>query len=157
MSYYYLSYHDRDLDFVEDMLLPVIEDSGYPETKTREDIDRFGNPDKAINSLINRSYGVILIVSRHSMKSEDVLFEWGYAQYIDKPIIPIMVESPEVIGPDGRLKVIYNVHEKLSRLNWHNFSDENHIEWGSLKHTLLSLAVNAKDPVTTVSMPAYQD
>jgi|GEM_PF-3215429 len=157
MSYYYLSYHDRDLDFVEDMLLPVIEAGDYPDTMTRHDIDRYQNIDKGISSAINRSFGVILIVSRHAMKSEDVKFEWGYAHYINKPIIPIMVESPEVIDGNGRLKVVYEVHEKLSRLSWFNFSDTNHLEWGGLKHTLLSLAVNAEEPVTTVTMPAYQD
>lgn len=157
MSYYYLSYHDRDLDFVEDHLLPAIETTEFGETMTRHDIDPYANADKAINSAVNRSYGVVLIVSRHSMKSEDVKFEWGYAHYINKPIIPIMIESPEVIDADGSLKVIYRVHEKLSRLNWFNFSDENHREWGSLKHALLSLAINAKEPVTTVTMPAYID
>lgn len=157
MSYYYLSYHDRDTDFVEDMLLPEIENSEYSETMSVHDIDPYSDMDKEINSAINRSFALILVVSRHSMKSQDNLYEWGYAHYINKPIIPIMVESPEVIGEDGRLKVVYNVHEKLARLKWFNFSDSSHMEWGGFKHTLLSLAVNAKDPDTTVSMPAYVD
>ena len=133
MSYYYLSYHDRDLDFVEDELLPVIQSSEYPDTMSIRDIDPYSNKDKEINSAINRAFAVILVVSRHSMKSEDNLYEGGYAHYINKPIIPVMVESPEVIGADGKLKVVYNVHEKLSRLKWFNFSDENHMEWGGFK------------------------
>jgi len=156
MSFYFLSHHDRDTDFVEETLLPELQKSHLGSVMTRYEAEQDPEMTKGVSSAINRSYGVILVVSKHAMKSEDVKYEWAYAHYIEKPIIPVMVEAPEVIGTDGKLKVVYEVHEKLARLNWYNFSDDNHYEWDGFKHALASIATTSKSPVTTATMEAYQ-
>lgn len=153
MSFYFMSYDDQDAYFAENILLPKLTQQTPFDFKTRGDALRDPNMTNGINSAINRSHAVILIVSEVAMKSITVKFEWGYAHYINKPIIPVMIEAPEVIGSDGRLEVVYDVHTKLARETWYNFSDDAHYEWEKLHDKLNKVAFTQKDPTSTVTMP----
>lgn len=154
MSFYYLSYEKSDALFVDNILLPQLNQNGFNKWITQR--EALTNPEfnSGVSSAINRSYGVVLVVSAASMKSENVKFEWGFAHYIHKPIIPVMIEPPEVISSNGSLEVVYDVHEKLARETWYNFSDASYYEWDALNHALYSLADHATAPVTTVTMKA---
>lgn len=154
MSFYYLSYDEQDAFFTEGILLPRLREFGFNKWITER--QALANPQftSGVSSAINRSYGVMLIVSAASMESENIKYEWGFAHYINKPIIPIMIEPPEVIGSNGKLEIVYDVHEKLARETWYNFSDQSHYEWDALSHALNRLAETAKAPVTTVTMKA---
>lgn len=139
MPRFYISYHKNDWDFVEGTLLPELEQAGFTDWI---DIDRAEiDPElsNGLNSAINRCFAFIVVVSEHSMKSEVAKFEWGYAHYINKPILPVKIQSPEVIGMDGKLQVVYEVHEKLARLEWFNFINKDHAEWDKLKSAMFEL------------------
>lgn len=154
MAFYFLSYHDRDTDFVEEVLQPELEKSKFGDLVNRYEVEGHPEFEKGVSSAINRADAVILVVSRHAMRSEDVKYEWAYALYINKPIIPVMLETPEIIGRDGKLKVVYEVHEKLARIPWYNFSDEAGYEWSGFKHALVSAVQSSGEPATTVTMNA---
>lgn len=154
MSFYYLSYDQQDKDFTETLFLPRLQANGFTEWITERDAVTSPEFNSGVSSAINRSYGVVLIVSAASMQSENIKYEWGFAHYINKPIIPVMIEAPEVISLNGSLSVVYSIHEKLARETWYNFSDSSHYEWDGLQHALSSIAATATAPVTTMTMNA---
>lgn len=147
MSYFYVSDHECDAKFTHNLLLPELSLCSFFQWKGYTDALSDSLFPNGVLSAINRSSGVIVIMSKSSMSCQNVKFEWGYAQYIEKPVFPIMVESPETISIDGTLKVVYDVHDNLARERWYNFSDCAHLQWDNLKLALFEATLTDKSGI----------
>jgi HEAT repeat protein len=94
-----------------------------------------GNWKIAIDTAIDGSEGVIVVVTPKSLDSQYVTYEWAYALGKGKLVIPVTLEYPD---PDPKKKQ-KQIHPKLSDLQKSDFTKDNDLAWNELLQNLESI------------------
>ncbi len=131
MSHVFISYarkKDNTKAFV-DILTNHIENAGI-EAWYDKKIDAGQNWDDEIDKNIENCFALILVLTPESRESEYVTYEWSYALGMGIPIIPIM-------------KDVTDLHPKLKRIQYMDFTATYKEPWGDLTDRLIAIRDSA--------------
>jgi serine/threonine protein kinase len=100
----FISYAHKDKDYVHRLATELRR--GGVDIWIAQDIQPGSNWDDAIESALNGSDMMILVVTEASMSSEYVNHEWSYFRGRGKPVYPIIPQAP----------IPTNIHPRLKRM-----------------------------------------
>ena len=118
MSFFFISYKSEDRDFAL-KLKSLIEEAGFLGWM---DVEKLRGGDEwklAIDTAIEASLGVIVIITVKALRSQYVTYEWSYAKGLKKPVLPVIKEFP-----DPNNKAHPKIHPKLDDIQYRLFMDE---------------------------------
>ncbi len=146
MPLFFISYKREDLEFALKIkeFIESISDGEYLCWIDREGLNAGDKWKLAIDSAINQSIGVILIITPESLKSLYVTYEWSFAMGMGKRIIPLIHRMPNE----------KEMHPKLADLHmlFFNTTDESSHEWSDLKRELLEVKERHDVPPAILNM-----
>jgi|GEM_PF-3606236 len=140
MSLFFISYKRQDVNFalqVKDFV-ERIPNREYLCWIDREGISAGDEWKRAIDSAINQSLGIIVIVTPEALKSPYVTYEWSFAMGMGKRIIPLILTQPTA----------EEMHPKLNDLHVLFFTseDKSEHEWDALEKELSEITERHEIP-----------
>lgn len=127
MGFFFISYQHDSKRFARTLKKNLEE---YQILCWIDDNIRYGDKWKnLIDTEIENSSGVIVIVTLAAMRSSYVTYEWSYAMGLGKKVIPVILEMPELT----------DIHPKLTDLQRHNFDDLRSHKWKKLADELRNI------------------
>lgn|GEM_PF-3566744 len=116
MAHFFISYsHKDDKQVIE--IVKLLTDHGFVSWTDRQ-LPAGERWDELIDLAIDNSLGMILVVSKHSMESEFVLYEWAHAIGAGKTVIPLCIDETRPHSPRLLNERELLPHPKLERIQW---------------------------------------
>lgn len=130
MPMFFISYKRTDLDFASKVKDFIEKKSNYLGWIDKSEINPGDDWKQAIDTAINESIGLIVIISPESIMSPYVTYEWSYAMGMGKRVIPLVLKQPN----DDQEPI----HAKIQALHMLFFDnhDESQHEWADLESEL---------------------
>lgn len=119
MSSFFISYSRNDIEFVE-LLNNKIREWGFNVWFDGESLIAGENWRDGIDEGIDQAQALILVITKKSMISKYVAYEWAYALGARRKVIPLFLES---VRPHPRLQSIQGIHFKDHRF-WDKLRQE---------------------------------
>ncbi|MBZ0285113.1 MAG: HEAT repeat domain-containing protein [Anaerolineae bacterium] len=117
----FISYSHEDEDFANE-LKENLSGQGYQPWVDKSRLEAGDNWLEAVDSAINRAFALILVLSPHSVSSQYVIYEFGYAVGVRLDVIPILHRPI-----DAR-----DQHPRLAALHYLNFTSSERYPWPQL-------------------------
>lgn len=117
----FISYSHEDEDFANE-LKENLSKQGYQPWVDKSRLEAGENWLEAVDSAINRAFALIIILTPHSVNSQYVIYEFGYAIGVRLDVIPILHRPI-----DAR-----DQHPRLAAMHYLNFSTPERYPWEQL-------------------------
>lgn len=116
MAIFFISYSHKNNRFVDELEIQL-QNQGFAYW-----IDHKIIPGedwrKAIDDAIKASQGIILVVSKESMQSNYVTYEWSFGMGNDKPVIPLLIEDFDDVELHPKLESQQLIHFYPEKRDW---------------------------------------
>jgi len=121
----FISYSHEDEAFANE-LKDNLSQKGFHPWVDKSRLEAGENWLEAVDSAINRAFALILVLSPHSVSSQYVIYEFGYAVGVRLDVIPILRQP---IDPGDQ-------HPRMATLHHLNFTNPDHYTWQQLYERL---------------------